>query len=299
MLETITHCAFSDESRHNVGRYRSIGMVSFPFDELKVFNTDFLNICNSCGINNLSNFKWGKINNNNKRNAAKQVMEYMFNKAIIRKLRIDVLIWDTNDSRHKIMGRDDPENLARMYYHLYRNVFLKRWPNNSFWNVYPDSNSSIDWNKLNDILMTQGLVPVILDKPGEEGKAGWKTITLKNKVVLDIIESNPLDNPLIQVADLFAGMATYSMEEYNKIEEWLFKKSGQIRLFHKDIPLSNRDDHRCLLINDFKQLCKKNKFSVSLESSKGFRSYNPSDQINFWFYKPQTELDKAPIKNKE
>lgn len=297
MPENITHCAFSDESRHNVGRYRSIGMISFPIEELDELNRKFLEICTDCGINNIQNFKWGKIKNNNKKNATNQVMELVFNKAILKKLRIDVLIWDTKDSRHTILGRDDSENLARMYYHLYRNVFLKRWPENSFWNIYPDSNSAINWNKLNEILMTQGLVPVDETDHNDEGWEGWTKIVLKNKVVLDIFESNPDENPLIQIADLFAGMATYSMEKYNKIEEWLFLKSGQIRLFNNDITLSNRDKHRCSIINDFKSLCKKHKMSTSLERTRGFRSYNPKDNINFWLYKPQTEKDKAPSKN--
>lgn len=293
MAEIITHCAFSDESKHNKGRYRAIGMISFPFDELDVLKNDFCRICRKNGINNLKNFKWGKIKNNNKRNAAKSIIEYITEKAISSKLRVDVIIWDTDDSRHKIVGRDDSENLARMYYHLFKNVFLKRWPENSLWNIYPDQNTAIDWNKLTEILMTQGLVAVRADKHDSDG---WTEIILKNKVELKILESTPLDNPLIQVADLFAGMAAYSKEEYNKYEEWLFKESGQIRFFNNHNVLSNTDKHRCIIINDFKSLCEKHRLSISLDSTRGFKTFNPNEPINFWFYKPQSDLDKAPLK---
>ena len=51
-------------------------------------------------------------------------------KAVLEKsIRIDSLMWDIDDSRHKISGRDDTANLCRMYHHLLRNVFLERWPN--------------------------------------------------------------------------------------------------------------------------------------------------------------------------
>lgn len=293
-MDTINYYAFSDESRHNKGRYRAIGMISFPFDQLEIIEKQCLKICSDHGINNLKNFKWVKLKNDKKLNAAKSTVEYIFNKAILRELRVDILIWDTHDRRHKIVGRDDSENLARMYYHLYKNVFLTRWPENSIWNVYPDQNTAIDWNKLKEILMTQGLVAVMDDKSVN----GRRQIILKNKVVLDIYESNPLDHPIIQVADLFAGMGSYSWEEYNKFEEWIFQKSGQKRLFNNFIKPSNADNHKCFIMDDFKSHCKKCGLSISLNSTRGFKTHNPNDPINFWLYTPQSEHDKAPLKNK-
>ena len=113
MEDHYTHCVFSDESGYNTGRYRSIGMISMPFSELNSIETDLLDICNSFGITNLKNFKWNKITNYNKRDGAKSVIEYLLGRAIEEKVRVDVLIWDIEDSRHKITGRDDVENLQR------------------------------------------------------------------------------------------------------------------------------------------------------------------------------------------
>jgi len=35
---------------------------------------------------------------------------------------------------------------------------------------------------------------------------------------------------------------------------------------------------------------------VSLETKKKFHTFNPNNPANFWFYTPQLEYDKAPIK---
>ena len=92
---------------------------------------------------------------------------------------------------------------------------------------------------------------------------------------------------------MFAGMAVYSLEEYAKFEEWLFKESGQVRFIDNKIKLSITDKHRCPIMNDFSLLCKKNKLGISLKRSKGFKTYNPAVPINFYTNTPQTESDKA------
>jgi len=49
-----------------------------------------------------------------------------------------------------------------------------------------------------------------------------------------------------------------------------------------------------LIMNDFNALCKSNKLGVSLKSSKGFKTFDPKNPINFWFYVPQSDEDQAP-----
>ena len=43
-------------------------------------------------------------------------MDFVIEQALQGALGEDVLTWDTEDSRHKIKGRDDIANLQRMYY---------------------------------------------------------------------------------------------------------------------------------------------------------------------------------------
>lgn len=290
MNDIFTHCAFSDESGHNTGRYRSIGMISMPFEELGTVENDLLDICIFFGIKNLKNLKWAKLKNNKKHDCAQGIIEYIVQKAIEEKIRVDVLVWDTDDSRHKIMKRDDVQNLQRMYYHLMKNVFIERWPGINTWKVCPDQNCALDWEGMALFLEHKSLVTEI----ERSDKYPRLTIQLKNRCVLDIKEGVSSKNILIQVADLFAGMARYSRANYATFEEWSVQRSSQSQLIPTSISLSNADQHRCSIINDFNSMCKFNKLGVSLRSSRGFKTFNPKNRINFWFYNPQSDEDKAP-----
>lgn len=291
MEEPFTHCVFSDESRYNTGRYRSIGMISMPIHELNSIENDLLDICNSFSITNLRNFKWNKLSNYKKRDGAKSVMEYILEKAVEEKLRVDVLVWDIKDSRHKIQKRDDVENLQRMYYHLFKNVLLERWPGITIWQVCPDQNSALNWEDMALFLEYKSLVAEIK----KSDASPFLSVELKNRCILNIDEGKSSDNILIQAADLFAGMGRYSRESYNAFEGWLIQNTGQTQLMPSKISLSNKDKNRCFIMNDFNTLCKSKRLGVSLKSSKGFKTFNPSNPINFWIYNPQSPADKAPV----
>ena len=76
--------------------------------------------------------------------------------------------------------------------------------------------------------------------------------------------------------------------------------SSQASLFENTAittKLSNSEKVRFPLINSFNKLCKDRALTVSLDSTKGFKTYDPSKPINFWLYRPQHILDKAPIFN--
>lgn len=294
MEKPFTHCVFSDESRYNTGQYRSIGMISMPLSELNCIENDLLDICNSFEITNLRNFKWNKLTNHKKRDAAKNIMEYIVERAIEEKLRVDVLVWDIKDSRHEIRRRDDIENLQRMYYHLLNNVLLERWPGMNVWKIYPDQNTALNWEDMASFLENNSLVAEIIKS--DDGP--FLSVELKNRCVLNIDERSSSDSVLIQSADLFAGMGRYSKENYNTFEGWLIQNTGQTQLIPSNIRLSNKDKNRCAIMNDFNVLCKSKKLGVSLKSSKGFKTFNPRNMVNFWMYTPQSKKDKAPTLNK-
>ena len=45
------------------------------------------------------------------------------------------------------------------------------------------------------------------------------------------------------------------------------------------------------------KLAKERSLQIGLDSTSGFSSYNFDCFLNFWLYKPQHVLDKAPKKN--
>ncbi len=288
MFGEVTHCGFSDESKH--GRYQSIGLISFPYSYLDVLESVFESRCNKYGFRDLRKVKWHKLSSADLRLCMQDLLDLVIKCVTDHDLRVDVLIWDNQDSRHNIQGRDDAKNMVIMYYHLLFNVVTNRWPEGSVWEICPDRNNEMDWGSLRDILNNQGTYTLI-----DSDESGKITINLTEKYKMSIAPATPPDSPLIQLADIFAGMATYSRANFEKWKVW--ESRGQSRLipFENEISLKRRDRERCAVMNSFKNSCDENKLGVSLNSTQGFRTRQPSNPINFWLYKPQHEKDKAPI----
>jgi hypothetical protein len=62
--------------------------------------------------------------------------------------------------------------------------------------------------------------------------------------------------------------------------------------------LSNSLRERCKVLSHFDQQCKNNKMGISLRHWRGLRTVGPNKPINFWWYEPQSDKDKAPKKKK-
>jgi hypothetical protein len=107
-------------------------------------------------------------------------------------------------------------------------------------------------------------------------------------------------NPLIQIADFYAGIAQYSYTAFDKYEQWLDENSNQQTLFHliddkvAVISISNRDYDRLEILHYLRKQCGKCKMQISLKSTRGLCSNVKFKEINFWKYNPQSQLDKAP-----
>jgi hypothetical protein len=245
------------------------------------------------GESSVTELKWQKLKSARDRMAAQKVLRAFCVRAERGEVRADTLIWDFNDSRHAIRGRDDHENLGRIYYHLCMAVMRDRWPGGSAWGVYPDEFAQMAWDELAQILRHQGF------------KVGLRSGRIQDAFAngFHVQEIKPLvsaDEPLVQIADLFAGMAVYSRASYEKLEAWE-RENGQMGLFDDGDPviLKGRDRERCLIISEFKKHADARKWGVSLSSTRGLESRDPTrGPTNFWFYVPQHELDKAPVKSR-
>ncbi|MHC1578911.1 MAG: DUF3800 domain-containing protein, partial [Dehalococcoidia bacterium] len=289
---TPTHLAFSDESHYNVGRYRSIGLVTAKYSCCGRLEAQLEDILKRTNVKEL---KWQKLDANNDRQAAMEFVECAVRHACAGNIRIDVLVWDTGDSRHKVVGRDDTANMHRMYYHLFKNVLAKRWPDGSTWHLYPDKQASIDWSEIAwflDMASTSVGAPSLLSDLMQ---------SLINEFnVLQVEQRNSEAEPLIQMADLFGGMGVYSRDKYEHFRCWQLtqRRERQIPLL-SDTPakvaLSNADKMRCPVIDRLSSLCKASRLTVGLKSSRGLRTRNPANPINFWPYQPQVGEDKAPV----
>ena len=89
--------------------YRAVSFVVLHETEFNQINNKLKFILNKYGLN-IKNFKWNKLNSNNKLIALKELLYYLFGLILDGSLRIQVLIWDIEDSRHDIIARDDITN---------------------------------------------------------------------------------------------------------------------------------------------------------------------------------------------
>jgi hypothetical protein len=127
------------------------------------------------------------------------------------------------------------------------------------------------------------------------------SVRLRQEFKIDqIVPCKSHEEPITQMADFFAGLAVYSRASYQCFEQWQRGVSGQVQLFEQDdkslVALSASDRERCLVLNEFDVQCKRQRLGVSLKTHRGLRTFGPTNPLNFWWYEPQHEKDKAPTK---
>lgn len=264
-----THSAYADETHYNIGRFRAVAVVSLRIGDAKSVSFKLKQILEECRV---SEFKWHKLNSAKARFAAIKIIDLMLGLIHEKRVRIDAITWDIEDSRHKINNRSDIRNLRRMYYFLFGNVLGRRWGRECIWELYADESSFGASSHL-----------------GYLGAPENSNEDARNANVYKVIEAKSNLEPLIQVADFFAGLAVYSRNSFATYEEWNNTPSES-----ENKKFSNADKERCFVLDYFHKCCKERKLGVSFTSAKGLRTKNPKHPINFWWYEPQDHYDKAP-----
>jgi hypothetical protein len=280
----------TDESYITDSRFRSISAVSFLYNYHEEFNLKFERILSESSV---SEFKWQKLKDARYYYCAEKILDLVLSSLDSYQLRVDTLIWDTYDSRHSIVGRNDIANYERMFYHLLNNSMKKRTQGSS-WYIWPDERCGIDWGSINNCLSCSGNIKEIHNTIfGMFYSDPYYRIS-------SFTENKSHELYAIQVADLFSGLSVFSKESYNLYHSWKSQNiDNNLKLFNMndDIDFSNREFFRCKLLNRFNIHCKKMKIGVSLNSKKCLFTFKPENPINFWHYEPQGKYDKAPIGN--
>src|SRR6185436_5822722 len=93
------YAAFSDESRHSDGRFRSIACVSMSADLVVSASEELRRILSA---SNVREFKWQRLTGARERHCALKVIDHLFTELLPKGVRVDVLIWDTHDERHRL-----------------------------------------------------------------------------------------------------------------------------------------------------------------------------------------------------
>lgn len=288
-----THIAFADESHHNVGRYRGVALVSMAIDVAPLINDRLISNLNTSNVRELS---WHDLKSARMRFAAHKFIDTAIAAISDGSMRIDVLTWDTEDSRHAIRNRDDNQNLGRMYFRVCSNVFESRWPNDCVWHLAPDEFMALDWDDLRSYLDLRSTATRYTMKPNSRQ---LDKIWLERKFqVSDVEPCSSSTTPFVQLADLFVGAGVYSRDHHERIALWKSAQrstNGTGRSLSSIDGLSASDRERCSVIEHLDQSCRAKSVGAPLSTS-GLRTFSPTRKLNFWWYTPQGSYDKAPTK---
>lgn len=211
---------FADECGYNCGRYRAIAVVSATNERAATVSDFVAQYLHSRAIGEM---KWEDVRTNHRRDAALWIVRQLFDECLKGELRIDVLGWDTQDSRHKVPRRDDVVNLEKMYYHLCWNLMCNRWRRDAVWHLYPDENSALNWSVVRETLHYKSLEysGLMLSTPGSVDTKHGQTMSFRrNYTIAGITPVESKRYPLVQVADIFAGLMVYSRNGATAYDRW-------------------------------------------------------------------------------
>ena len=113
-----------------------------------------------------------------------------------------------------------------------------------------------------------------------------------------ISPSRSSKDPIVQVADLFAGLAAFSWSKGAEYDKWKMCKLGQLSMFGEGTgpSLSRSQIYKARTLESLESLCSQKGFLIRDPSGGGLRTRDPVNPMNFWLYMPQREEDKAPTR---
>jgi Protein of unknown function (DUF3800) len=244
-----TYLAFCDETHYNVGRVRGLGMVSAPVSVVALLDTDMLALLTASSV---AECKWEKVRSARAGFAAAKLLSWTLGRAQEGLLRVDTLTWQAENAAQRVAAVPYRARLRQMYLRLLGDVLLSRWPAGARFMIMPD----------------------------EQGLLAWEELAGSLPHVERIAPCRSQDQPLIQLADLFAGLAAYSRDRYTTYDCWL---SLPLDVRAAAAELSAADRIRCRLLDDFFTDCKYRHFGVSLRTNWGLRTYDAAVPLGFWW----------------
>lgn len=295
-------CAYFDESGSQTERFITLAVVSGEEAALTALREELKGIKQKYKVS--EEIKCEKLERGiTARKVATEWLQIAVEFATERRIRIDVMVCDMQDSRNSVPGRDDINNIERLYYHLIE--FMIRMHNHLIWKFYPDENQAVNWDKISEFISRTNFAKIkesssllLFDEPRAEAKVQ----------LLEVQMRNSKEEELIQLADIFAGLARFSRNKEcpelpKRVERYEYLHSSQKLLDLEGEPEDDKcsqcnDENRCGLTITFYCACKNKGLGVRLKETKFLKTegYNKQNPINFWHYEPQSEMDKAPTK---
>lgn len=286
-----SHLIFGDESGYDgSNRFGCLAKVSGPYDTMRTLNTRLQKILDE---HNISEIKFHKVKGFKYATVAKKFLDVGLEEIAKDKIKANVIVWDKQDSRHDVKNRCDIENLKRMYYHNLKNLKL-HWSINTTWGFYPDEFSAIKWESI-----IKYIENTRFDKERKINKNLFGEI--HNFNFPQYKGHKELDSkkyPLLQLADLFAGVIRTSRDKSKEFKYHLEQLKNQYNLFptSNEVKIPNNLKPKLKVLESFKKTSGDYKLGVNFSQEEYFKTFNMSKGIFIHHYKPQSIYDKAPTK---
>ena len=280
-----TYQAYSDESAINpTDRFVSVSVVSGEATILNNLRDYLAEIINNEKVKEVH---FGEITGSQRpvTKAAKSFINKVINDfASSRKIRIDTLTIE-NGYYFNIFPNNTKEEEIEHMYHILLSHIGRQW-NNEKWSFYPDSNSHVNWENIISFINNTKLIK-----------------NRKKPLLVKIMENNPsftfneiiqlisLDEPLVQLADLFAGLARFSHEEQVDCSNIVINKKGawqgklKIGVEYRTDIVPKQKQCRYELIKELYDVCHKHGLYVSIRERKHLWTRKNNYPVNFWDYK--------------
>ena len=257
MAEGADWAIYSDESSYNYGAVRGVGAVSLRLDNAPRLDAELASLLRASDVREL---KWEKVRTARTAFAAEKALAWALDHALGGALWIETLTWEVTSAAASRARRPALATLRDGYTTLLTSVMARQSQRGTParpWRIFPDEQTAISWARMCEALPQ---TPEISPARSEA-------------------------SPLIQLADLFTGLAVFSRAAYDAYEHWL-----GVRGRDQDAHLTTTPEgahgsqmYRFVLLDDFYTTCVRRLPGISLQTHRGLYTWRADAPVQFRF----------------
>jgi hypothetical protein len=247
---------YSDESSYNYGAVRGVGAVSLRLDDSAPLSEELASLLRASSVREL---KWEKVRTARMAFAAEKALIWALDHALAGNLWIEMLTWEVTSAAASRARRPALTQLHTVYTALLSSVMARhtqRGRQSQGGRIVPDEQSAISWTQIQAALPQNAK---IMPAPSET-------------------------QPLIQLADVFVGLAVFSRAAYDAYERWLCVRGRDARAMTTLGGVYGSQAYRFVLLDEFYAACVRRLPGISLQTRRGLYTWRTDTPIQFRFH---------------
>jgi hypothetical protein len=246
---------YSDESSYNYGAVRGVGAVSLRLDDTERLSAALAGLLHASGLREL---KWEKVRTARTAFAAEKALSWALDRALDGELWIETLNWEVTSAAASRARRPALTHLRDGYAALLTSVIARHTHSaeqSKSWLILPDEQTAIPWTRMKSVLPQAA----------------------------EITPARSQMQPMIQLADLFAGLAIFSRAAYDAYERWLCIPDWFARAATTAGAAHGSSAYRFALLDGFYAACVRRLPGISLQTHRGLYTWRATAPIQFRF----------------